>query len=261
MSKLKQSETKTISRADIHFADYNPRKLSDDARKALKKNIKENGLLGGIVVNEATGNIVSGHQRISIADEINKFNPETGENNYQIKVEVISVDDKREKELNIFMNSKAVSGEFDYKKLALIFPDIDSALAGLDSVDLSMIEIEMPEPIEIEIPSFEPQSDKAEKAALERSITDELDNSKNAPATSVHKMEAEEMTEEEKIAHVKAIKEKVKQGATVEGDPYFTVSFDSYDNKVQFLEQFGIPEDTRFIKGEELAEKINNHED
>ena len=54
---------------------------------------------------------------------------------------------------------------------------------------------------------------------------------------------------------VKAIKEKVKEGATIQGEPYFTVSFDSYDAKVEFLEFLGFNPDDKFIKGEELQEK------
>ena len=252
-NKVKQSETKILKRSEITPSDYNPRTITDEARKALKKNIKENGIIGGMVWNKQTGNLVSGHQKLSIADEINKY--QDG-NDYEIKVEVIDVDLKKEKELNVFFNSKAVQGQMDYKKLAQIFPDIDASLAGLDDVDISMIEVEIPTNIEIEVPTFEPQQDKVEKAMLEKSITQELDNSKPAPATSVHKME-QEMSEEEKIAHVKAIKEKVKEGAVYEGDPYFTISFDSYDNKVQFLESLGFNPEDKFIKGEEFADKIN----
>lgn len=251
-NKVKQSETKILKRSEITPSDYNPRTITDEARKALKKNIKENGIIGGMVWNKQTGNLVSGHQKLSIADEINKY--QDG-NDYEIKVEVVDVDLKKEKELNVFFNSKAVQGQMDYKKLAQIFPDIDASLAGLDGVDISMIEVEIPTNIEIEVPTFEPQQDKVEKAMLEKSITQELDNSKVAPATSVHKME-QEMSEEEKIAHVKAIKEKVKEGAVYEGDPYFTISFDSYDNKVQFLESLGFNPDDKFIKGEEFADKI-----
>ena len=38
------------NRSAIHFADYNPRKLSDESRKTLKRCIKKFGLVGGIVV-------------------------------------------------------------------------------------------------------------------------------------------------------------------------------------------------------------------
>ncbi len=248
-NKLKQSETRIVKRSEITPADYNPRKITDEARKSLKKNIKENGIIGGMVFNEQTGNLVSGHQKLNIADEVNKYNPGTKENDYDLKVEVVNVDLKKEKELNIFFNSKAVQGEMDYKKLAEIFPDIDSGLAGLDEVDISMIEIELPDIGDIEIPTFEPQQDKKEKAQIDKS---EKDNSITKGGESTN-----DMTEEEKIAHVKSIKEKVKQGATYEGEPYFTVSFDSYENKVQFLERFGIPADDKFIKGEELADAID----
>lgn len=258
-NKIKQSETKSLNRSEIKLASYNPRKLSEEARKALKKNIKENGLLGGIIVNERTGNIVSGHQRISIADEVNKYNPETNENDYSVKVEVIDVDDKKEKELNVFMNSRATQGEYDYKKLAQIFPDIDAALAGLDDVDVSMIEIELPNTDHIEIPSFEPQEEKQINAEYDKSITQELSNAKHSPEASVHEMErkeAEELSAEEKKAKIKEIKEKVKENAVLQGDPYFTVSFSDYDAKVMFLEYLGFNPEDKFIKGEELQEKM-----
>ena len=146
----------------------------------------------------------------------------------------------------------------DYKKLAQIFPDIDADLAGLDEVDLSMIEIELPDVPEVEIPSFEPQKEKAEKAMLEKSVTEELNNTVYHNSDGIHDMEkkeSEEMSAEEKKALVKAIKEKVKEGATIQGDPYFTVSFDSYDAKVEFLEFLGFNPEDKFVKGEELQEK------
>ncbi|AZA49727.1 DNA methylase [Chryseobacterium carnipullorum] len=256
-NKIKQSETITLKRSEITPADYNPRTITDEARKSLKKNIKENGIIGGMVWNKQTGNLVSGHQKLSIADEVNKY--EAG-NDYDIKVEVVDVDLKKEKELNIFFNSKAVQGEMDYKKLAQIYPDIDSALAGLDEVDVSMIEIEMPNTDNIEIPSFEPQEEKKINAEYEKSITQELSNAVNHPEAGISEMErkdAKEMSDEEKKAHVKAIKEKVKEGAMMDGEPYFTVSFSDYDAKVQFLEYLGFNPEDKFIKGEELAEKID----
>lgn len=252
-NKVKQSETIVIPRSQITHSPYNPRKISPEAYKALKANIKANGIIGGLVYNKQTGNLVSGHQRLSVADEVNKYNPDTNENDYDVKIEAIDVDDKKEKELNIFFNSKSVQGEMDYSKLALMIPDIDVDLAGLDSVDMSFVEIEMPSVEDIVIPSFEPQAEKREKAEQEK----QEDNSVNNPATSVLKMEQEQMTDEEKKAHIKAIKEKVKEGAVYEGEPYFTVSFDSFENKAFFLERFAMDSDARFIKGEELAEKLD----
>lgn len=258
-NKIKQSETRVLKRSEITPSDYNPRTITDEARKSLKKNIKENGIIGGMVWNEQTTNLVSGHQKLSIADEVNKYNPTTNENDYDLKVEVVNVDLKKEKELNIFFNSKAVQGEMDYKKLAQIFPDIDAALAGLDDVDISMIEIEMPNTDNIEIPSFEPQEEKKINAEYEKSITQELSNAVNHPEASILEMERKEtsvLTPEEKKAKIKEIKEQVKANAVIEGESYFTVSFSDYDSKVQFLEYLGFNPEDKFIKGEELQQKM-----
>ena len=49
LSKYIKSESVELNRSAIHFADYNPRKLSDESRKTLKRGIKKFGLVGGIV--------------------------------------------------------------------------------------------------------------------------------------------------------------------------------------------------------------------
>ena len=60
-----------LNRSAIHFAEYNPRKLSDESRKTLKRGIKKFGLVVGSVVNKRTGlTVVSGHQRLSVMDEL-----------------------------------------------------------------------------------------------------------------------------------------------------------------------------------------------
>lgn len=107
-NKITQPESREIQRSDINFANYNPRKITQEARKNLKSNLKRVGLLGGIVWNEVTGNLVSGHQRISVIDEVNKYNPDTRTNDYLIRVEVVHMDEKTEKEQNIFMNNRSV---------------------------------------------------------------------------------------------------------------------------------------------------------
>lgn len=47
LSKYIKSESVELNRSAIHFADYNPRKLSDESRKTLKRGIKKFGLVGG----------------------------------------------------------------------------------------------------------------------------------------------------------------------------------------------------------------------
>ena len=136
LSKYIKSESVELNRSAIHFADYNPRKLSEESRKTLKRGIKKFGLVGGIVVNKRTGlTVVSGHQRLSVMDELQKF----PENDYRIRVDVIDVDEKQEKELNILMNNPNAQGSWDYDALARLVPDIDYKDAGLTDADLNMI--------------------------------------------------------------------------------------------------------------------------
>ena len=59
MSEIKQWPTKKIHRSKINFADYNPRILTAATKKKLKANITKMGIMGGIVWNERTGNLVS----------------------------------------------------------------------------------------------------------------------------------------------------------------------------------------------------------
>lgn len=231
-NKIKQSETVVLNRSQITLAEYNPRKITDEARNKLKRNLRQNGLLGGIVFNKQTGNLVSGHQRISVMDEVNWYDRDPDKHDYQIKAEVIDVDLKKEKELNLFFNSRAVQGEFDYSKLSEIINDIDTDLAGLDDIDISMIMTEVPDVSDFEIPVFNPQQEKKEEAEEER-------------------------TEQEKIEHVKNIKAEVKEGAVYEGDPYFTVSFDNFANKAMFMEMLGLDPEAKFVKGEDFADMID----
>ena len=112
VSKYQKFETATINREQIKNAKYNPRRISDSAKKKLKDNIKRVGLLDTIVVNKNTMNIVSGHQRISILDSLER------KKNYNLTVAMVDLSEKEEKEQNIFFNNTKVQGEFDTDILA-----------------------------------------------------------------------------------------------------------------------------------------------
>ena len=46
LSKYVKSESVEVNRSELSLADYNPRILSDEARKSLKRGIKKFGLVG-----------------------------------------------------------------------------------------------------------------------------------------------------------------------------------------------------------------------
>ena len=91
---------------------YNPRKIDPYARKLLKDKLEKVGCVEALVWNRKTGNLISGHQRLSILDELE------GKADYVVGVTVVNVSEKREKELNVFLNNASAQGRFDEKLLA-----------------------------------------------------------------------------------------------------------------------------------------------
>ena len=240
LNKYFNSQSAVLNRSQIHFASYNPRKISEEGRRALKKSIKLYGIVGGIVVNKQTGNtIVGGHQKVSVLDELNKF----PDNDYTLRVELIDVDEKKEKQLNITLNNPNVGGQWDFDALARIVPDIDWKDAGLTDADLNMIGVD-----------FLLQTEE------ESSIADSL---KDMMAEVTEQNEAEKAQRQieraEKVAHMKEVKQQVKENAQKQAedmDAYVMLSFDTYEAKAAFMERFGYDPNMKFIKGELFDEQI-----
>ena len=230
LSKYIKSDSVELNRSAIHFANYNPRKLSDESRKTLKRGIKKFGLVGGIVVNKRTGlTVVSGHQRLSVMDELQKF----PDNDYRIRVDVIDVDEKQEN----------AQGTWDFDALARIVPDIDWKDAGLTDADLNMIGV-----------------DYLLQTEEESSIADALSDMM-VPVTEQKEAEkaAKQLERAEKVAHMKEVKQQVKENAQKQAenmDAYVMLSFDTYEAKAAFCERFGYDPDMKFIKGEAFDEQV-----
>ena len=91
LSKYQKFEVEVISRGEIHGADYNPRVISEDARKRLKRMLAKHGLVQPLVWNRRTGNLVSGHQRLSQLDQLERSQ------DYDLQVSVVDVDEREEK--------------------------------------------------------------------------------------------------------------------------------------------------------------------
>ena len=233
-----------LNRSAIHFADYNPRKLSDESRKILKRGIKKFGLVGGIVVNKRTGlTVVSGHQRLSVMDELQKF----PDNDYRIRVDVIDVDEKQEKELNILMNNPNAQGSWDYDALARLVPDIDYKDAGLTDADLNMIGCDF---------LLQTEEENSLAGALEEMMQPVTEQKESEKA-------ARQLERAEKVAHMKDVKQQVKEQAqetAANMDAYLMLSFDTWEAKSAFCERFGYDPYMKFIKGEVFDEQIERIE-
>lgn len=134
-SKHQKFTIETISRSDIKNAEYNPRVMDKEAKKRLKKNLQENGLVSAITWNKRTGNIVGGHQRIEQLDALEK------NKDYSLDVCVIDVDERQEAKLNVILNNTSLQGEYDLDGLALLSEeyDIDFEEMGFTQLDVDFM--------------------------------------------------------------------------------------------------------------------------
>lgn len=257
-SKIKQPESREIQRSQINFANYNPRKITPEARKKLKANLKRVGILGGIVWNEETGNLVSGHQRVSVIDEVNKYNSDTNENDYLIRVEVVLMDEKTEKEQNVFMNNRNVQGDFDTDMLKGLLDGIDYNLAGLDDFDLSMMGIgDIDLNINDDIWNKEDVLD--DSLAVVDNLTKEGTENRNIDRSK----DFYEDSKENQIARhneIQKIKDRINNQNSFEKDngmlSYVVLSFNTPTERANFMKAFGYGFDERYIDGNEFMNRI-----
>ena len=135
VTKFQKFETVTIHRSQIKNAPYNPRFIDKHARVKLKNKIDKDGLVEALTWNEKTGNLVSGHQRISILDELNETQ------DYYLTVCKINVSDKKEKELNVFLNNSTAQGAYDFDLLKNMMADETVSVEEFGFDDLTVNEI------------------------------------------------------------------------------------------------------------------------
>lgn len=260
LAKSFSSTIVELNRSEIRPADYNPRVIDQEAKKALKRSIKRFGVVGGIIVNRRTNNtIVGGHQKVAILDEMYKY----PENDYTLRVEMIDVDFETEKTLNIALNNSNISGRWDYEKLAQLIPDIDYKDAGLTDADLNMIGVDYLLQTEDENniadaldDLMSPIIEEREAAKAERAAVREAER-------EAERAMQQEMEREAKVQHMKDVKQQVKEAAISKAelmDAYVMLSFSSWSAKAEFCERFGYPAEMKIIKGEVFAEQVERIE-
>lgn len=151
---------------DLKHADYNPRKITGEQLRKLKKALIEFGDLSGIVFNRRTGNVVGGHQRLkclpptAMIEKTETARTRTG----TVAMGTILIDGEhysyrevdwpldKEKAANIAANQHG--GEFDDVLLADLIKDLqdlpsfDVDLLGFDDLELDKLmksTVELPE--------------------------------------------------------------------------------------------------------------------
>ena len=276
LSKYFKAVNMELRRSQIRFADYNPRVIEEEELKNLRKGIKKFGLVGGIIVNKHDGyyTLVQGHQRITVMDGLQKYNPETHENDYLIRADVVEVDDTSEMELNVLLNNPNAQGKWDYDRLKAIIPKINAANAGLSSADLSMMGIGLEQNLAAIKSAAVPTITSAMTSGLGTipSADGEKTGGKDTQdgeqplltgdGTEVSE-EPAEATRQAKIQHMKDVKAQANEQAAEKAEQaaaYLMLSFDNMDNMQDFLARFNLPEHTQIVKGEELLSMLEEQE-
>ncbi len=124
-------ETAVMKLDEIQPAKYNPRimlKPGDAEYESLKNSLERSGMVLPLIVNKATGNLVSGHQRLNVLKAMGETETE---------VVLIDVDADKEKLLNVALNK--IDGEWDYGKLEELFAefsDEDIQFTGFTTEEL-----------------------------------------------------------------------------------------------------------------------------
>lgn len=124
-------EKKKIS--ELHPAEYNPRKElkpGDKEFEKLKNSIEEFGYVEPVIWNKRTGNVVGGHQRLSVLKHL-------GEK--EVDCIVVDMDMQKEKALNVALNK--ITGQWDVPLLTDLLKDLDKSgfdvsLTGFDPSEL-----------------------------------------------------------------------------------------------------------------------------
>jgi hypothetical protein len=112
-------------------APYNPRKISAHDLDALGRSMKTFGVVEPIIVNERTGRVVGGHQRVKAAKR---------EGIKSLPVHYVDLDEVQERQLNVALNR--ISGEWAEDLLAKLISEIsaeggDLTLTGFDDDEIA----------------------------------------------------------------------------------------------------------------------------
>ena len=131
-------EIRKVKITDLTPADYNPRqdlKPEDREYKKIERSLEEFGYVEPIVWNEATGNVVGGHQRL-------KMLIAAGET--ETTVSVVNLSDHDEKILNVALNR--IVGRWDNTKLKDILSELQEQgeldLTGFEEWELEALNME-----------------------------------------------------------------------------------------------------------------------
>lgn len=196
--------------------------LDKHARKKLRDKIKKDGLVQPLIWNRRTGNLVGGHQRLSVIDDLE------GSQDYSLTVAVVEVDDKTERELNVFLNNQSAMGAWDFDALGSMLKE------GVDATELGF-----------DLPELQTMFDDAGLASMFE---------KDTAADDVEKLKAtKKRSKDLKTADAE---HKARKELEDDSEFYLVVVFQSRTECDSFLAGAGLPADERYVDGRRMATQM-----
>jgi len=227
----------TLLRSTIKEHPSNPRRITDAAKKKIRDGFKSVGMLQPPIVNNTTGYLLSGHQRIAILDGLEHYKP-GGAKDYMLDVAVVELGPEDELRMLAFLNNQDAMGTWDTDKLAGLALDqgIDMASMGFDKVSL---EIMFEGDSRFEEMFAESEETQADKAALDQLREARIDGPK---LTEVKKERADYNERREKEANA---------------DFYVVVVCNTVEEKQRLLQALNIPVGEQYISPDRILEVLN----
>lgn len=221
-SKYQKFNMVEIARSEIKNAEYNPRTITKEAAKKLRKTLKEHGLVTPITHNKRTGNIVGGHQRIAALDSLHR------NSEFIIEVAQIDVDEQEEVKLNLLLNQTDIQGEYDWDKVKDLSEAFDIDLEG-DAL-------------------FDPSTLDFAFAGDEDFLTGDEESA------------ATQQAEIDKIKEMKKAGREARKGADdhfLHNDDYMlTLVFENNDEKHNFMAKIEAPKEEKFMKARDVIKRM-----
>lgn len=217
LSKFQGFETITIDRRKIKNAPYNPRTIDKQARAKLLKSLKKIKLVQPVVWNVRTGNLVGGHQRLSVLDDLE------GSQEYLLTVARVDVDDKTEREINIALNNQSIQGAWDEELLENLLKESEALGAALEAELMGFDDTEL-------------------KSLLGQEIFGGLDHTATTKDKEVL----------DKIAGAKE-RSREKEATDNDANHYLVVVFTTTGRMNAFRRALKLPADEQYVDGEKMA--------
>lgn len=128
-------EKKALS--ELNRAAYNPRvdlRPGDEEYESIRYSLERYGMIQPIVWNERTGNVVSGHQRLTVLQN---------QGVQEVEVSVVSLDEIAEKQLNVALNK--TEGSWDNDKLTELLIELgeDAVHTGFTQEEIDVLQNEI----------------------------------------------------------------------------------------------------------------------